>query len=295
MIGFIGLGAMGAKMCANLIKKGYQVTVYDVVPAAVDGMKALGASAAASPAAMAAEADVVFTSLPNSAIVEDTMLGANGILAGAKPGLFVIDLSSITPRVIQKLAKIAAEKGVDLIDAPVSGGTAGAEKGTLTIMVGASEALFAKAKPYLECIGTKIDHIGDVGAGDTVKLVNNLLFGCNMAALAEAMVLGVKAGLAPHTLFDIISKSSGSSYALTAKYENFFSKGNFQPGFMVDLEYKDLQLAIDTAKDVGMPLLFGNMAQQVYEAARAKGYGKEDMSAIIKLAEEFAGVEVREK
>lgn len=294
MIGFIGLGAMGAKMCANLIKKGYKVQVFDVVPAAVEAMKAQGAEAVDSPAAMAANAEVIFTSLPNSAIVESTMLGDKGILSAAKPDLFIIDLSSITPRVVQKLAKLAADKGVDLIDAPVSGGTAGAEKGTLTIMVGASDALFAKAKPYLECIGTKIDHVGDVGAGDTVKLVNNLLFGCNMAALAEAMVLGVKAGLSPSTLFGIISKSSGSSYALTAKYENFFSKGNFQPGFMVDLEYKDLQLAIDTAKDVGMPLLFGNIAQQVYEAARAKGYGKEDMSAIIKLTEEIAGVQVRE-
>ncbi len=294
MIGFIGLGAMGAKMCANLIKKGHDVKVFDVVPAAVEAMKALGATPADGPSAIAAEAEVVFTSLPNSAIVEDAMLGPKGVLAAAKPGLLVVDLSSITPRTIQKIAKIAAEKQVDVIDAPVSGGTAGAEKGTLTIMVGASEALFAKAKPYLECIGTKIDHVGGVGAGDTVKLVNNLLFGCNMAALAEALVLGVKAGLSPRTLFDIISKSSGASYALSAKYENFFSKGNFQPGFMVDLEYKDLQLAIDTAKDVGMPLLFGNIAQQVYEAARAKGYGKEDMSAIIKLSEEIAGVQVRE-
>lgn len=294
MIGFIGLGAMGAKMCANLIKKGHQAQVFDVVPAAVDAMQALGAVPAASPAAAAAGAEVVFTSLPNSAIVEDAILGPNGVLAAAKPGLLVVDFSSITPRVIQKIARTAAEKQVDVIDAPVSGGTAGAEKGALTIMVGASAALFAKAKPYLECVGSKIDHVGDVGAGDTVKLVNNLLFGCNMAALAEAMVLGVKAGLSPRTLYDIISKSSGSSYALTAKYENFFSKGNFQPGFMVDLEYKDLQLAIDTAKDVGMPLLFGNIAQQVFETARAKGYGREDMSAVIKLVEEIAGVQVRE-
>ncbi len=285
---------MGGKMCANILKNGHQLTVFDVVPAAVDAMVALGAKKADSAAGAAKGMDIVMTSLPNSAIVEQTILGRGGVLEGAEAGLLVVDLSSITPKTIQKIAKIAAEKKVDIIDAPVSGGTAGAEKGTLTVMVGATEAQFERALPALKCIGSKIDLLGDVGAGDAVKCVNNLLLGVNMAAVAEALVLGVKAGIKPQVLYDIISKSSGSSYALTAKYGNFISKGNFAPGFMVDLEYKDLQLAIDTAKDLGIPLVFGNLAQQVYETARAKGMGKEDMSAIIKLSEEIAGVKVRE-
>lgn len=285
---------MGAKMCANLIKKGHSLVVHDVVPAAVDAMAALGANAAKNAAELAGQCDVVFTSLPNSAIVEHTILGPDGVLVGAKPGTLVVDLSSITPKSIQKIARIAAEKQVDVIDAPVSGGTAGAEKGTLTVMVGASDELFRRALPHLECIGSKIDHVGAVGSGDGVKLVNNLLLGVNMAALAEAMVLGVKAGIAPEVLNAIIGKSSGASYALAAKYEKFFSKGNFEPGFMIDLQYKDLQLAVDTAKDLGVPLLLGNVAQQIYETARAKGLGREDISAVIKLGEELAGVEVRE-
>ncbi len=281
-------------MCANILKKGHQLTVFDVVPAAVEALLAIGAKKADSAAEAARGMDIVMTSLPNSAIVEQTILGPGGVLEGAEAGLLVIDLSSITPKSIQKIAKAAAAKKVDVIDAPVSGGTAGAEKGTLTVMVGASEEQYARALPALQCIGAKIDRLGGVGAGDAVKIVNNLLLGVNMAAVAEALVLGVKAGIDPKVLYDIISKSSGSSYALTAKYQNFIAKGNFQPGFMVDLQYKDLQLAIDTAKDLGIPLLFGNVAQQIYETARAKGMGKEDISALIKLAEDTAGVQVRE-
>lgn len=293
-IGFIGLGAMGSKMCANLIKKGHRVKVYDIGRPAMEAMVALGGIEMEGKAKLGAECDIIFLSLPNSAIVESTVMGPSGILSGAKPGTLIIDLSSITPKSIQKIAVEASTYGVDVIDAPVSGGTAGAEQGTLTIMVGASEMLFEKARPYLECIGSKIDHVGDVGAGDGVKLVNNLLLGVNMAAIAEAMVLGVKAGIAPSVLYDVISKSSGASYALAAKYEKFFSQGNFEPGFMIDLQYKDLQLAIDTAKDLGIPLLLGNVAQQQYETARAKGFGREDISAVIKLGEELAGVKVRE-
>ncbi len=294
-IGFIGLGVMGKNMATNLIKKGYNLKVSDLNKDAVNELKEMGAEEGQSAAEVASGSDIVFTSLPNSQIVEGVVTGKGGILEGAKEGTIYIDLSSITPKTIQNIAKKANEKGVKVLDAPVSGGLAGAQKGTLTIMVGGDEETFNKALPVLSCIGTKVSHVGDIGAGDTMKLVNNLLLGINMVAVSEALALGVKAGLKPEVMYDIISQSSGSSYALTAKYKNFIAKGNFVPGFSTDLQYKDLQLAVDTAKDLKMPLLVGNVAQQMYEVARAKGLGTEDISAVIKVYEELGNIEVREE
>ena len=294
-IGFIGLGVMGKNMAINLIKKGYKLKVSDLNKDAVNELKEMGAEEGQNAAEIAAGLDIIFTSLPNSQIVEAVVLGKGGILEGAKEGTIYIDLSSITPKAIQNIAKKASEKGIKVLDAPVSGGVAGAQKGTLTIMVGGDEEIFNKALPALNCIGTKVFHVGDVGAGDTIKLVNNLLLGVNMVAVSEALALGVKAGLKPEVMYDIISQSSGSSYALTAKYKNFIAKGNFAPGFTIDLQYKDLQLAVDTAKDMKMPLLIGNVAQQMYEVARAKGLGTEDISAVLKVYEELGNIEVREE
>ncbi len=294
-VGFIGLGVMGKRMAMNVLKGGYELTVSDLNKDAVKELVDAGAKEANTPAEVSEGKDVIFTSLPNSAIVEAVILGKNGVLEGAKEGAIIVDLSSITPKSIQNIARKASEKGVEVMDAPVSGGASGAEKGTLTIMVGGKAETFEKVLPVLNHIGKKVNHVGEVGAGDTVKLVNNLLLGVNMAAVAEALALGVKAGLKPEVLYDIISQSSGSSYALTAKYSNFIAKGNFEPGFMIDLQYKDLQLAVDTAKDMKMPLMIGNLAQQMYEAARAKGLGTEDISAVLKLYEEWGNIEVREE
>ncbi|WP_188397814.1 NAD(P)-dependent oxidoreductase [Sporomusa sp. GT1] len=294
-LGFIGLGAMGSKMLANVIKAGHSVTVFDIGQAAVDAAVALGAKKAANAAETARGKEIVLLSLPNSAIVESTVLGTGGILEGAEQGLLIVDLSSITPQSIQKIAGIAKAKGVSIIDAPVSGGTAGAQMATLSIMVGGEQADFERALPVLQSIGSKIDHVGAIGAGDTVKLVNNLLLGVNMVAVAEALCLGVKAGIKPEVLYQIISNSSGNSYALTAKYKKFIAAGNFEPGFMIDLQYKDLQLAVDTAKGLKVPLVLGNIAQQAYEIARASGLGAEDISAVIKLGEALCDIKVREE
>ena len=294
-LGFIGLGAMGSKMLANVIKAGHSVTVFDIGQAAVEAAVALGAKKAANAAETARGKEIVLLSLPNSAIVESTVLGTGGILEGAEQGLLIVDLSSITPQSIQKIAGIAKAKGVSIIDAPVSGGTAGAQMGTLSIMVGGEQADFERALPVLQSIGSKIDHVGAIGAGDTVKLVNNLLLGVNMVAVAEALCLGVKAGIKPEVLYQIISNSSGNSYALTAKYKKFIAAGNFEPGFMIDLQYKDLQLAVDTAKGLKVPLVLGNIAQQAYEIARASGLGAEDISAVIKLGEALCDIRVREE
>lgn len=293
-VGFIGLGAMGRPMASNVLKAGYELTVFDVVKTAVEQMAEQGAKTAATPCEVAERCDVVLISLPNAKIVEAVMTGEDGLLAGAHKGQIFIDLSSVTPEHTRRMAKLAESKGVEYMDAPISGGVAGATSGTLTIMVGGSERALAQSQAILQVIGKKIFHAGSVGAGDAVKLVNNLLLGINMAAVAEAMTLGVKAGLDPKVLLEIISVSSGRSYALEAKVPGFILKGNFEPGFAVDLQYKDLEMAVQTGKELGMPLLLTNVAQQVYETAKAKGLGRKDISSIITLSEETAQVTVRE-
>lgn len=293
-VGFIGLGAMGKPMAANLLKAGFVLTVHDVVPAAVAELAAQGAAAAATPKELAIASDVIITMLPNAAVVEAVVAGPDGLLAGCRPGQAIIDMSSVTPGHTKKMAALAAARGVDYIDAPVSGGVAGATASSLTIMAGGGGEALEKCLPVLQALGKKIYHVGPVGAGDTVKLVNNLLLGVNMAAVAEAVTLGVKAGLDPKVMFEVIAASSGRSYALEAKVPNFVFKGNFEPGFAIDLQYKDLEMATQTGKELGVPLLLANVAEQIFETARAKGLGKKDISAVVAVQEELAGVKVRE-
>ena len=293
-VGFIGLGAMGKPMALNLLRAGHTLIVKNNLnESAVQELVAHGAIKAESPRELAEQVDAVITMLPTGAIVEQVVLGEQGILAGAKPGLCIIDMSSVAPSFTQKMARLAEERNLGYIDAPVSGGVKGAAEGTLTIMVGGEQELVNRWRPLLEVMGKKIYHVGDVGAGDAVKIVNNLLLAINMAATAEAFALGTKIGLDPQTLFEIISASSGNSYALSAKLPNFVFKGNFTAGFAIDLQYKDLELAVQTAKEAKVPLLLTNVAQQLYEQARAAGLGREDISAIIKPLEELLNIEVR--
>lgn len=292
-LGFIGLGAMGKPMARRLVDSGHEVYVYDVVKDAVQELADHGAQSCSSPYLVGENSEIIFLSLPNSAIVASVVLGDEGVLAGASPGATIIDLSSVDPDSTRKLAAVAEKEGVDYMDAPVSGGVSGAEAGTLTIMLGARASSVEKVTPVLGQLGKKISHVGDVGAGDAVKIVNNLLLGANMAALAEALVLGQKLGLSGEIMHDIIGQGSGKSYVLDAKLDNFILKGNFKPGFAVDLQYKDLGLAVDAAKKVKMPMPMTNQAIQLFEMARAKGYGDKDMSSVIKIWEELMGVEVR--
>ncbi|MBE3572981.1 MAG: NAD(P)-dependent oxidoreductase [Moorella humiferrea] len=292
-VGFIGLGNMGRPMALNLIKKGHELVVNDVVPAAVDELVKAGARAGATPAAVAGQVEVLITMLPNAAIVASVMTGENGVLAGARPGLVVVDMSSVGPGDSRKMAALAAQKQVAYLDAPVSGGVTGAVAGKLTIMAGGSREDFLKVKPVLECMGEKIYHVGDVGAGDAMKIVNNLLLGINMAAVAEALVLGIKAGLTPEVMLEIIGNSSGQSYAFKAKVPNFILPGRFEPGFAIDLQAKDLDLALQTARENDVPLMLGGLARQVFALARARGLGGQDIAAVIKVWEEATGAEVR--
>ena len=284
-IGFIGLGAMGKPMARQLLAAGHELRVYDVVLAAVEAFAAQGCQGCGSPREAADGSRVIFASLPNSKIVGQVMRGENGVFAGASEGAVVVDLSSVDPHSTRRLADEAAAKGISYLDAPVSGGVSGAEAGTLTIMVGGDDQGFRTIEPLLRTIGKKIIHVGDVGSGDAVKIVNNMLLGINMAALAEALSLGKRLGLKPETMYEIIGESSGRSYALEAKMPNFILKDNFKPGFSIDLQYKDLGLGIDTAKALGVPLPVTNLVQQVYEIARAKGYGGDDISALTRVCE----------
>lgn len=292
-VGFIGIGVMGKPMAKNIIGAGYPLFVYDVNEVAVQELVTEGAKRVQSPRELAQVVDVVITMLPNGAIVEQVLLGEQGIFAGAKPGFTIIDMSSVAPTFTQKMAKLAFEQKIDYIDAPVSGGVKGATEGTLTIMVGGEKELVQRYQSLLEVMGKKIYHVGKVGSGDAVKIVNNLLLGVNMAAAAEAFVLGTKLGLDPKVLLEIISVSSGNSYALAAKMPNFVFKGQFEAGFAIDLQYKDLELAIQTAKEVKVPMILTNVAQQVFEQARASGLGREDISAVIKPLEDLLKIQVR--
>ncbi|HZK83820.1 MAG TPA: NAD(P)-dependent oxidoreductase [Desulfosporosinus sp.] len=292
-VGFIGIGVMGKPMAKNIIGAGYELFVNDVNEAAVQELVVAGAKRVQSPRELAHEVDVVITMLPNGAIVEQVLLGEQGIFVGVKPGFTIIDMSSVAPTFTRKMAKLASDRQIDYIDAPVSGGVKGATEGTLTIMVGGEKELVERYQSLLEVMGKKIYHVGKVGAGHAVKIVNNLLLGVNMAAAAEAFVLGTKLGLDPKVLLEIISVSSGNSYALVAKMPNFVFKGQFEAGFAIDLQYKDLELAIQTAKEARVPMILTNVAQQVFEQARAAGLGREDISAVIKPLEDLLNIKVR--
>lgn len=292
-IGFVGLGAMGKPMACNLLAAGYEVYAFDVMEAAVREMEEKGAKGCVGAAEAARQADAVICSLPNAKIVEGVMCGEGGVLESCRKGAVIIDMSSVAPNSTRAMAKKAAEYGVRYIDAPVSGGVSGAQAGTLTIMVGADDDAFEAVRPVLAVLGKNICHVGEVGGGDAIKMVNNLLLGCNMAALAEALALGVKCGLSVETMREVISVSSGRSYAMEAKLEKFIMADRFDGGFAVDLQYKDLGLALEASRDERTPLPMTAAAVQVYEMARAMGQGREDMSSVVKVWEALTGARVR--
>jgi 3-hydroxyisobutyrate dehydrogenase len=295
-IGFIGLGAMGKHMAKNLIKAGFALTVHDLNPQPVEELVSLGAKKGKSPAETAREVEVVITMLPADDEVKAVALGPDGILEGARKGSVFIDMTSLAPHTSKYVASEAQKKGVKFLDAPVSGGTTGAEKGTLTIMVGGDKALLDEHMELLQVMGKTIYHVGDVGMGETVKMVNQMLVGINLAGIVEAFVMGTKLGVAPEVLYKIIRASSGNSFLIEHRVPNYIFTGNFtQPGFAVDLLRKDLGLALESAKVNKVPLFLTGQAYQYYTRATAEGLGKKDMSSLIELLEKTAGVQVRGK
>jgi len=298
-IGFIGIGVMGRPMTLNLLKAEHQVTIYARHPEKPGVQEVLnaGAKLAPSPRAVAMASDIVITMLPNSPQVEEVVAGPHGILEGARKGLIIIDMSTIAPAVSRKLAQEAAARGAHMLDAPVSGGSQGAVNGTLTIMVGGEREIFEQVRPVLEAMGKKenIVHVGPNGSGQVIKLVNNMLVGAIAAAIAESFVLGVKAGADVDTMAKIIGASAGASWQLANQFPLRAFNGSFQPGFMTDLLHKDLGLALDLAAENSTPVAMTALSRQMYEMARAAGYGREDYTSLLKVLEQMVGVEVRSK
>jgi 3-hydroxyisobutyrate dehydrogenase len=296
-VGFIGIGVMGRPMTLNLLKAGHNVTIYARHPEKPGVQEVINAGARQAPSsrAVAMASEIVITMVPNSMQVEEIVTGPHGILEGARKDLIIIDMSTIAPSTSRKMAEVVAEKGVHFLDAPVSGGSQGAVNGTLTIMVGGDQEIFERALPVLEAMGKKenIFHVGPGGSGEIVKLVNNLLCGTIAASIAEALVLGVKAGADVETMTKIIGVSTGASWQLSNQFPIRAFNGSFQPGFMTDLLHKDLGLALDLAAEMHTPLAMTALARQMYEMARASGYGREDYTSLLKVLERLAEVEVR--
>ncbi len=296
-VGFIGIGVMGRPMVLNLLKAGHQVTIFARHPEkpGVQEVLQAGAMQAPSARAVAIASDMVITMVPNSMQVEEVVSGEQGILEGARKGLIIIDMSTIAPTMSQKMAEAAAARGAHFLDAPVSGGSQGAVNGALTIMVGGEREIFEQARPVLEAMGKNenIFYVGPHGSGEVVKIVNNILCGAIAAAIAESFVLGVKAGADVEAMAKIIGVSSGASWQLANQFPIRAFNGSFQPGFMTDLLHKDLGLALDLAAGLQTPVALTALTRQMYEMARAAGYGSEDYTSLLKVLEKMADVEVR--
>lgn len=288
-IAFIGLGNMGAPMALNLVKAGYTLSVFDLVPAAVKILTDAGAKAATSAGDAVQGANVVISMLPASRHVEGLYLGPDGLLQALAPNTLVIDCSTIAPESARKVAKAASDCGMRMIDAPVSGGTGGAAAGTLTFIVGGQAEHLEAAQPYLQKMGKNIFHAGDAGAGQVAKICNNMLLGILMAGTAEALALGASNGLDPKVLSDIIAKSSGRNWA-TELYnpwpgvmENTPASKAYAGGFGVDLMLKDLGLAAEAALNTKASTPLGELARNLYSMHSAQGHGGLDFSSILKL------------
>ncbi|HIN37721.1 MAG TPA: NAD(P)-dependent oxidoreductase [Dehalococcoidia bacterium] len=292
-LGFIGTGNMGNPMAANLIKGGHQVTVHDLRREAATNLLEMGANWADSPKEAVPGSEVVFTSLPMPRDVEAVVLGENGILEGASSGQVFFDLSTNSPTMIRRLHDECAARGVTLLDSPVSGGTYGAAAGTLAVMVGGDKATFERYKPVLEGIGTHVVYCGDIGNGAVCKICNNLMSMGTGVLLAEALTLGVKAGVDLATLADVINNSTGGSKRLADKFPRFLFKGNFEPGFATALAAKDVRLATDLGREYGIPMELSNLVDQRHVEALFRGWGPEDSDAVAKIQEEKSGIQLR--
>ncbi len=293
-IGLVGLGIMGRPMARNLMKAGHSLTVHDMVRPAVDELVAQGATAETSSKGVAAKNPIVVTMLPDSADSEAVILGPDGVLSGASAGSVVIDMSSIAPGSSQKIAAACEAKGVEFLDAPVSGGEPKAIDGTLAIMVGGKGEVFEKYRDVLDVMGSSVVLCGGYGAGNTTKLANQIIVAANIEAVAEALVLAKKAGLDPNVVFDAIKGGLAGSTVLNAKAPMMI-EGNFKPGFRIRLHQKDLHNALLTGKELGVPLPVTALVQQMLGALMNDGKADADHSAIANFIEDMAGTTVSGK
>src|SRR5213594_2931500 len=288
-IGFIGTGAMGRPMLANLVKKGHTVSAYDVAEPALDGAVRAGAARAASTAAAARDAELVITMLPSSSHAESAYLGAGGVLEAVARGRLCVDMSTIDPSVSRRIANAVTARGARFLDAPVSGGVPRAEDGTLAITVGGDARDFEEARPVLAAMGANIIHVGPVGSGEVAKLCNNLIAGVAAVAVSEAFRIAEGFGVDPKILTDVISKSSGNTWVMEHMHPlpGMVAKApanrDYAPGFMTDLMTKDLGLAVSAARDLRVPVFVAPAAQQVLRLASSHGLGRKDFSVVYRF------------
>ena len=287
-VGFIGLGIMGQPMAQNVLRAGFPLVVYDLLPAATAELEAAGATAVASPEAVAATSDVVLLCLPDSPDVEAAMTGTRGVLAGTRPGQIIVDMSSISPVTARQLADLAAEKGAILLDAPVSGGQVGAVQGTLSIMVGGNAAALEQVRPILAAMGKTILHMGDSGAGQVTKACNQIVIAVTIEAIAEALVLAAKAGVDPAKVRAALLGGAANSRILDSHGTRFLRR-DFTPGFRTRLQVKDLNIALEAGRAFGAPLPATALVQQLYGALMAQGSGDVDHAALVTILEGLAG------
>jgi 2-hydroxy-3-oxopropionate reductase len=287
-IGFIGLGVMGKPMARNLIAAGHALVVYSRTRASVDEFAGeTGAHAANSPREVAEQADVTILMLPDSPQVREVLDGDDGLLAGAREGSLVIDMSTISPVVTREIAAECGERGVGWVDAPVSGGDVGAREGTLSIMAGGSEEDYARARPLFEALGKTIVHVGPVGSGQVVKACNQVVVALTMEAVSEALVLGSKAGVDPATIIEVLSGGLAANKVMEVRGHNFLEH-DFTPGFRIDLHHKDLGIALATGREYGVALPNTAAVDQMLQALRSNGRGDRDHSALLTHIEDLA-------
>ena len=291
-IGFIGLGIMGKPMAKNLLKAGYELKVHDLVTAAVEELVTAGAVKAQSSADAAHGSDLIITMLPNSPHVKAAVLGENGVLEGLTPGSILVDMSSINPIASREICLEIEKKGCFMLDAPVSGGEPKAIDGTLAIMAGGKQDVFDRVEDVLHVMGKSVTLCGDIGAGNTTKLANQIIVAANIAAVSEALTLGVKAGVRPEAIYSAIRAGLAGSTVMDAKAPMMMD-GNFKPGFRINLHIKDLANALDTGHDVGAPLPLTAAVMEMMQWLKTNGYEGEDHSALVRYYECLSRADVR--
>jgi 3-hydroxyisobutyrate dehydrogenase len=291
-VGFIGTGRMGSHMARHILEAGYDLTVHDLKKEAAASLLEKGAKWAETPKAVAEACDVVISSLPSPVEVHEVVYGASGLMSGWKTGDIYVDMTTGSPDAIRRIATDAGAKGVGVLDAPVTGGTEGAEQGTLVIIVGGDKAYAEKVEGVFRAMGTRIYHAGGVGSGNVAKLVNNIISLTSNAIMAEAFVLGVKAGVDPQTLWEVASTGTANNWDLQ-RYPKFTFIGNFEPGFRLSLGLKDIGLAVQLGREYGVPLSVGASVEQSFRAAQAAGFGDKSVYSIIQYLEQLVGVQVR--
>ncbi len=293
-IGFIGLGIMGRGMSANLLKAGFEVCVWNRTASRMEALVAAGARAGKSPADVATKSNIIITCVSDTPDVEAVILGKNGVIHGAKAGSLVIDMSTISPQVTQKIAAKLAEKDVAMLDAPISGGSEGAAKGTLSIMVGGDAAQVERAMPAFKAMGKAITHVGGTGAGQTVKLVNQILVVGTMLAVSEALLFAQAGGLNLQKTLKAVSQGAAGSWMLSNRGPQVI-KRDWRPGFTIDLQQKDVRLALKAADELGVPLLGTATVFNLYRTLQQRGLGSEGNHALVKALENLAGVKIKDE